>query len=281
MQNYENGQETLKNFKKSLNLECFENPNAKDKENQHDKELVSYLYEPSDKEDDDDVSKRLSKKQREKWSQVAFRLSLLSVFTSVVFSLASFLVSYQTDSSSVFASAFDALLGTVSSIAVAWRFRDLLNGGTLGRKRERIATAGIGVGFVATGIATVADSIIHLVDNTHPCKTNEMLIILTCSLVAFLTLSYCQKCLSKKLDSQSLRAASADNALAAAMSFGILISTFVYQSDKKLWWLDHSIALILGVISGGYGLHLFLITIVCNKELFGDKEQEKKPLNEQ
>lgn len=277
MPNIENAQVSNNSLKTSLNLACFQEPNE-DKNHQQEKDLVSYLYEPNDNEE---VSDYLPKKQREKWSRVAFWLSIFSVFVSVVFSLASFLVSSQTDSSSVFASAFDALLGTVSSIAVAWRFRDMLNGGTRGLKRERIATVGIGVGFVATGVATVADSIIHLVDNTHPCKTNKMLIILTCSLVAFLTLSYAQTCISKKLDSQSLRAASADNALAGAMSFGILISTFVYQSAKSVWWLDHSIALFLGVISGGYGLHLFLITVICNKELFGEKNQEEKPLNEQ
>lgn len=229
-------------------------------------QLISYL----DDEKDHRGSESLPKNMRMRWSRVAFWLSVFTALVTLSFSLASFLVSNDTASSSVFANAFDALLGTVSALAVAWRFRDELNGEEISTKRERIATFGIGLSFIATGIATVAASIVHLTETDHPRKTIEIVIILWCSLLAFLAITYFQRCLADKLDSQSLWAASADSFLAAAMSLGIVISTYIYRSwPAKMWWLDHAVACILGVISAVYGTYLVSLVALCNQEVFG------------
>ncbi|KXJ19352.1 uncharacterized protein LOC110254944 [Exaiptasia diaphana] len=243
------------------------------KEQTETEQLISYL----DDEKDRRSSESLPSNIRIRWSRAAFWLSIVSSFITLSFSLASFLVSNDTASSSIFANAFDALLGTVSSFAVAWRFRDELNGEEISSSRERIATFGIGISFIATGIATVAASIVHLTETDHPRKTQEMVIILWCSLAAFLLLSYIQRCLAGKLDSQSMWAASADSALAAAMSLGIVISTYVYRSwPKDMWWLDHAVACILGCISAVYGTYLVSLVALCNREVFGSDKQSSE-----
>ncbi|XP_048583893.1 transmembrane protein 163-like [Nematostella vectensis] len=234
----------------------------------NNKDVVSFL--------DEDETERpfLSQKAREKWCRAAFTISILAIVISLLFSLSSFFVSGQTESSSVFASAFDSLLGTMSSVAVAWRFRDSKNG-EIGHKRESIATLGIALSFITTGIATVATSVIHLTDSIHPRKPDEMLIVLTCSLLVFFVLAWVQNCIAKKVNSDSLRAAAVDYAMASAMAFGILISTYVYRENKpRLWWLDHSVALSLGAVSAAYGIYLVVQAEWCNSTIL----EEKSPL---
>lgn len=263
---------TTSKLQNTLDRDVF---NGSEEEEEVNKDLISYL-------DESKGSDLVPQNMRLKWSRFAFWASIFSGLVTLAFSLASFLVSRETSSSSIFANAFDALLGTVSSFAVAWRFRDEMNGGDISSKRERTATFGISLSFIATGIATVAASIVHLTETDHPRKTQEMLIILWCSLVAFLLLAYMQYCLASKLDSQSMWAAGADSVLAAAMSFGIGISTYIYREwPKGMWWLDHAVACCLGVISAMYGIYLLTLTVLCNQELLGEKSdvpEDKVPL---
>lgn len=234
------------------------------------KELVSYM---DDSDDSELVPEKVKRKTR--LCRQAFWLSVFSGIVTLAFSLASFFISSDTASSSIFANAFDAFLGTISSVAVAWRFRDQLNGGVVTIQRERIATFGIGLSFIATGIATIAASVVHLTETVHLHKPQELLIILWCSLAAFMSLAYVQYCLASKLNSQSMCAASADSAMAATMSFGIVTSTYIYRVwPKQLWWLDHAVACFLGTISAIYGIYLLSLMTICNEAILGGKRRQ-------
>ena len=217
-----------------------------------DRECVSYTYEESSK-------MILSQKLREKWSRAALGVSLFAILVTIGISLASFMVCKETESSSIFASAFDTMLGAFSSLVVAWRFRDVKNG-EVAPAREETATLGIALSFVVSGIAVITTSVLHLAHGDHPERADELISILGTSLVCFSTLGYVQNCISSKLHSQCLKTAAIDSWLAAAMSAGILVSTFIYrQTQPDLWFTDHLIALLIGVTSCVYGLKLAIV----------------------
>lgn len=224
-----------------------------DKQPLKDKHCVSYLEEikvPSDT--------FLPQKFREKWSRAAFAVCIASFFITIAFSMVSFVASKTTESSSIFASAFDGALGAFNSLVVAWRFRDVLNG-EVTPKREKIATLGVAVTFLGSGSATVAIAILRLLAHDHPEKPDELIIILAASLVCYFNLALVQDCIAKKLDSLSMRASAVDSWLAAAMSIGVLVSTFIYrQVGRSVWFLDHSVAILIGFFSLIYGIHLVI-----------------------
>ena len=200
----------------------------------------------------------LPQKFREKWTRAAFAVSIASFFVTVIFSFVSFFASKTTESSSIFASAFDGILGAVNSLVVAWRFRDSLNS-DITPKREKVATLGIAVTFLASGSATIAIAILRLLSNDHPEKPDDLIIILGVSFVSYFVLAPIQDCIAKKLKSPSLRAAAIDSWLAAAMSSGVLITTCIYrQVGTSVWFLDHSVAIFIGLLSLIYGLCLVM-----------------------
>ena len=231
-----------------------------DKQPLQDKHCVSYLEETQA------PSKTfLPQKFRERWSRAAFAVSMASFVVTVIFSFVSFFASKTTESSSIFASAFDGMLGAFNSLVVAWRFRDVLNG-DVQPKREKIATLGIGVTFLASGSATVAIAILRLLSGDHPEKPDDLIIILGTSFMSYFILALIQDCIASKLKSPSLRASAVDSWLAAALSLGVLITTLIYrQVGTKVWFLDHSLAIFIGFLSLVYGIHLVVEITLSGK----------------
>ena len=242
---------------RSLTMEAF----SEEEENQPYKQsndCVSYLEET-----DIPTKTFLPQKFREKWSRAALCVSVVSLLVTFAFSVVSFVASNTTESSSIFASALDGILGAFNSGIVAWRFRDVLNG-ELTPTREKKATVGLAVTFLMSGSATVAIAIIHLLKKDYPEKPDELIVILSASSVCYLVLAVVQDCISKKLESLCLKASAVDSWLAAGMCVGVLVATFIYrQAGRDLWFLDHSVAVIIGFISLVYGIHLVIQIAFC------------------
>ena len=224
---------------------------------------VFYLDDEEKKENE--VFQALPRRARERWSRAALAVSVVSVCTTLGFSVASFAASRVTSSSSMFASAFDALLGSFNWIIVAWRFRDSLNG-KVAPRREKSACFVIALSFIIGGVCMGTESSFRLADHTHPHKPDILLIILSSSFICYMLLFYAQNCIALKLRSASMKAAAVDSALAALMSIGIFASTYVYRIHPRLWYLDHSLALSLGLISLIYGIKLLVDVTCCKKE---------------
>lgn len=201
--------------------------------------------------------KPLPHKFRERWTRAATVLAVVSFVAAIALSLASFITSQATESSSVFAAGFDAFFAAINVVAVCWRFRDELNG-EIGPWREKKATSVIAATFILGGIATIAISLYHLKIKDHPTKTGEMKIVLSICFVIYSILSYFQCYVAAVLRSQSMKALSVDTGLAAAMAVGLVASSWVYSTHKNLWYLDHAVATLLGGVSLLYGVILVL-----------------------
>lgn len=220
-----------------------------------------FSYLDDEESQENEKLQALPRRVCERWSRAALVISVISICTTLGFGIASFAESRVTSSSSMFASAFDAILGSFNSIIVAWRFRDTLNG-KVAPKREKAACFVIALSFIIGGVCTGTESSFRLTHRDHPNKPDVLLIILSASFICYLLLFYAQNCIALKLKSASMKAAAVDSALAALMSLGIFASTYVYRVHPELWYLDHSVALILGLISTIYGLKL-LCDVTC------------------
>lgn len=240
--------------------EFVENENVWQK--QHFQNCFSYLDDREKRENK--VLKAFPRRIRARWSRAAFVVSVISIFTTLGFSMTSFAASHVTLSSSMFASAFDALLGSFNSIIVAWRFHDTLNG-KLAPKREKAACFVIALSFIIGGVCMGIESSFRLAHHDHALKPDVLLIILSTSFICFLLLFYAQNCIALKLKSASMKASAVDSALAALMSVGIFTSTYLYRVHPGAWYLDHSVAVIIGLTSVVYGLKL-LFNVTCGRK---------------
>ena len=212
----------------------------------------SYLVEERESSE-----KHLPPKFRQRWTKAAAILALVSFIATVGFSLASFIASQATESSAVFAAGFDAFFAAINVLAVCWRFRDDLNG-DIGPMREKKATSVIAAMFILGGTATLVISLYHLKIKDHPTKTGEMVIVLTVGFVIYSILCFLQCYVAAILQSVSLKALAVDSGLAAAMDIGLLASTWIFRENYSLWFLDHAVAALLGVLSFIYGIVLVI-----------------------
>lgn len=212
----------------------------------------SYLVEERENN-----KKTLPHKFRERWTKAATVLATVSFIATVGFSLASFITSQATESSAVFAAGFDAFFAAINVLAVCWRFRDEING-DVGPMREKKATSVIAATFILGGVATLAISLYHLKIKDHPTKTGEMVIVLSTGFVIYSALCFFQCYIAAVLRSVSMKALAVDTGLAAAMSIGLLASTWIFREKKSLWFLDHAVAAFLGVVSLTYGVILIV-----------------------
>lgn len=226
----------------------------------------SYLVEERESS-----KKLLPQSFRTRWTKAASALAIISFIATTGFSVAAFITSQETESSAVFAAGFDAFFAAINVVAVCWRFRDDLNG-DIGPKREKKAASVIAVTFILGGAATVGISLYHLKINDHPKKTDEMVIVLGVGFVIYLIFCLLQCHIAALLQSVSMKALSVDSGLAAAMDAGLLLSSWIFHEKRNLWFLDHTFAGILGVISLVYGFILIIkimeLHIVKNKGLF-------------
>lgn len=204
--------------------------------------------------------KPLPQKFRKRWTRAALSLAIVSLIAVIALSLSSFITSQQTESSAVFAAGFDAFFAAVNVVAVCWRFRDEVNG-DVGPSRESKATCVIAVTFIFGGAATVGISIHHLKIKDHPTKTGEMIILLITGFVIYTVLCIFQCRIASTMQSQSMRALSVDSGLGAAMNAGLLGSSWIYRQHTNLWYLDHAVATVLGVVNSVYGIYLSIETI--------------------
>lgn len=213
---------------------------------------------------------KLSAHQKTRWWRAAIIISVASAYITLLLSVSSFVSSGISDSSAAFAIAFDAMLGMTSSCVIVWRFYKGANG-RLGPLKEKRACTVIAACFILSGLMMFCRAIDCLVGNKEPQKTTSLLIISSVGFVCYMGLFYVKYCVADKLKSLALRTDSIDSGLGAAMALGLILSTVIYQQTHKSWFLDASIALVIALVTFGYGIKV-LVNIAFNKDLFGQPE---------
>lgn len=235
------------------------NKNVLEKEKEGNTPCVSVMDEKISK---DQRKRKLPENTRKRWRKAAIWVTVICILVSLSITIASFQSAGAYDSSSALALAFDAGNALLCSLVLLWRFTGTENG-SLGYKRERTACVVFAVSFVLSGALTTALSIKRILEKDHPVKSFCIAVILSVGCTLYFILAALQCYISKKLRSSAMLGSSLDSGLSAALMVGLLISDCTYMfSHTDLWYLDHSMAILVSIVSILAGAQILVEVLV-------------------
>ena len=154
----------------------------------------------------------------------------------------------------------DSVIEVASVLLVMWR----LSGRQAQKRRERIATGGIGMLLVLLFCAAVSASIVHLVHRDHPETATAGLVISSISTFDMICFWLVKRYLAQKIQSSCL-ASDATCSLACALLGGVLlIGSIIFIVDPSVWWIDAAAALALSLFIVREGF--FMIRNACSAD---------------
>ena len=212
--------------------------------------------------DDFDREKTPSPAELHRWRRLAIILCSVSIFLTFLLSLASFVCGSISGSSATFAIAFDAFLAIVSSSVVVWRFcyrgeaKDSL-------KKERRACGVIAFCFIVSAILICSDSIVTLIYKERPQRPDSTLALAIVNTLVYSLLFLGKYSVAEKLHSAALRADSIDAITGAGTAFSVVISTIICEKVQDAWYIDASVAQVIGILTLAYGVQL-LVSVIYN-----------------
>lgn len=203
--------------------------------------------------------------ERQKWRKATINVSIASLMVSVLFCAASFFGSATTESSSVLASALDSLLAMFSASVVIWRFCGNDSSNKIGPKREKYGSIAFGIAFTFNGLITITVSSFHLVDETRPRHSNLLWPILMGFSVMYCVLTILEFWISKKLSSSVLISLCIDDGVTSGLLLGLAISALLCDEFPSVWYLDHTVAIVLALLILAFGIKLLIEIFVYKK----------------
>ncbi|CAL1528598.1 unnamed protein product [Lymnaea stagnalis] len=198
--------------------------------------------------------------------------ALVISWTSIIFSLgtglAAVVLSLVGRSESLFAFGLDALLDSLSSVAVVWRFQGQVDC-VYSLIRERKACIVIGVLFLVSAVSLIVKSVIAIIMETHEEK--EVLLFdsfsLTCGVISVI-IAGAKIYVGLKLGSRALYTDSIITLVGAASCFAGVAGLELYVEDTNLWYIDSVFGVICGLFLLLFGIRLLYtsMTQVCEVE---------------
>ncbi|XP_063321872.1 transmembrane protein 163a isoform X2 [Pelmatolapia mariae] len=165
-------------------------------------------------------------------------------------------VSIMRHSASAFGFAFDATLDVLSSVIVLWRYSNAA--AVHSAHREYIACVILGVVFILSSLCIMGKAIHDLATKLLPEVDDFLFSVSIVSGLMCITLAVIKFMLGKVLTSRALLTDGFNSLLGGIMGFSILISAEVYKHEPKVWYLDGTIGVLIGLIILAYGVRLLL-----------------------
>lgn len=191
----------------------------------------------------------------------ALAISWVSILFSLASGIAAIVLSFQNRSESLFAYGLDALLDSLSSVAVVWRFSDSTDHATA-HFREYKACLAIGVLFMVSASSLIGRSILGILTRTKLVNnvTLIMEISLSCGIIS-LAIGVIKIYIGFKVGSQALYTDSIITLVGSATCFMALASLELYTHDKQLWFLDSVFGIVCGFFLIVFGIRLLYHTV--------------------
>ena len=157
-------------------------------------------------------------------------------------------------STALFGFGADSFIEVFSAILVLWRFRGQFLAGTLPPlERERKATVGIGLLFLALAIGTGVTSALQIVAHQHPETTVPGVVISALSLSFMFWLWKSKLRAGKALESPTVLSDAACSLACIQLSVVLFLGSLVYLVFPNLWWIDSVAAVLLTILIGKEG----------------------------
>ena len=141
----------------------------------------------------------------------------------------------------------DAVIDSVASIALIWRFVMEVRRPLRAEQVERIAERVVGIALVALSVYLVQASVRSLLAQAHPETSTASVALLVASVIALPPLAIAKYRYADRLASGALRADSILTAVAAVLA-AISLASLAASSLFGLWWADAVGAIVVAVI---------------------------------
>ncbi|XP_071370075.1 transmembrane protein 163a [Centroberyx affinis] len=201
-------------------------------------------------------SMRLKPHEAQSYRKKALWVSWVSIVVTIVLAIAAFTVSIMRHSASAFGFAFDATLDVLSSIIVLWRYSNAA--AVHSAHREYIACVILGVVFILSSLCILGKAIHDLATKLLPEVDDFLFSVSIVSGLVCIILAVIKFMLGKVLTSRALITDGFNSLVGGVMGFSILISAEVFKHEPKVWYLDGTIGVLIGLIILAYGVKLLL-----------------------
>ncbi|KAK0065407.1 transmembrane protein 163 [Biomphalaria pfeifferi] len=205
--------------------------------------------------------KDLSPEATQRLLTSALVISWASIIFSLGTGLAALVLSVHGNSESLFAFGLDAVLDSLSSCAVLWRFHGNVDC-VYSLARERKACIAIGVLFLVSAASLIIKSAVAIANETH--EEEEVVLFdsfaLTCGIISVF-IGASKVYVGLKLRSQALYTDSIITFVGAASCFAGVAGLELYVNNTKYWYVDSVFGILCGLFLLFFGIKLLYTTL--------------------
>jgi divalent metal cation (Fe/Co/Zn/Cd) transporter len=177
----------------------------------------------------------------------AIGLSVLSILWSGIVGSIAVYAAWVTASLSLLGFGADAVLDSIVSVVLVWRFVTETRQPQRAERVERAAERLVGLALIALALYLAFGAVRALAAQTHPQPSVVGLALLLGSAAVLPLLALAKFRVAARLDSRALRGDSILTAVAALLA-GISLVSLAASDLLGLWWADAIAALIVGAI---------------------------------
>ncbi len=174
------------------------------------------------------------------------------VWNGIAGSAAAF-VALGTGSLSLLGFGIDAVIDSIASVALIWRFAVESGQPARAARVERIAERVVGVALILLAVYLAVSSIRALATQSHPEASFASVVLLVASVIVLPPLARAKYLVARRLGSGALRLDSILTAVAALLA-GISLASLAASNALGLWWADAIAAIVVALILTREGL---------------------------
>lgn len=128
-------------------------------------------------------------------------------------------------------------------------------------KRETRASVAISFILILLGIAVITSAADDLVKGAETEQNLRIVMVLALfSVIVFGALTTIKFRYALKLDSSSLYKDGVCSLIGTVLAMGLLVTSFVIESNPSIWWLDPVFAMFCGLVALVVGLHSVIVS---------------------
>jgi len=247
---------------------CKKIKNNKDCRKQCGKQMESSTRKENskecEKEDCNDCKKKDScetgkKSEMDKralwWRNFAIFLGCFTIIYNTAEGAVSIFYGSDDGSLSLLGFGIDSIIEVLSGCLVLWRFIWIGKTNHQSLRKERIATASIGLMLAALGIGTVTTAVYNLVMHNKPSDTVAGALITASSVLIMITLYCFKRHASRVLDSATLASDAKCSMSCIKLSLVVFFGSGIFWLDSELWWIDSAAAILISIFIAAEGIN--------------------------
>ncbi|XP_032814059.1 transmembrane protein 163-like [Petromyzon marinus] len=190
--------------------------------------------------------------------RLALLVSAVSIVATAGMGAAAFVVSVLQKSAAAFAFAVGAVLDTLTSVVVAWRFSKVE---VPSSRREHGACMALGAVFLVSSAFIAAKSAFGLVQRSQPQGGVFLHVVSVLSAILCAVLALLKFLLGTALSSRALTTDGWNSLAGAVMALAMVVAVDLTPRHPAAWFLDASLGLAMGVAFLTLGIRLLVYSV--------------------